>query len=54
LVLKHIKQWLQEVPYKLSFGLMQLFDAYDPEPEIQELFDKLEEHVNTITGSAYP
>ena len=44
-VLSRLRQWLQAEPYKLSLTLTQLFNAYTPGKDIQELFDKLEDYV---------
>jgi hypothetical protein len=48
-VLTRLRQWLQAEPYKLSLTTRKLFEAYTPGPEIQELFDKLEDCVKRAT-----
>jgi energy-coupling factor transporter ATP-binding protein EcfA2 len=47
-VLARIKQWLQTEPYRLSFNPARLFAAYQPAPEIQQMFDKLEAYINEV------
>jgi hypothetical protein len=44
-VLRRMRQWLQSEPYKLSLTLPRLFDAYQPDADIQRMFDNLEQYV---------
>lgn len=50
IILAHLRRWLQGDPWKLTLTLPQLFDAYQPTDDVQEMFDKLEEYVNRATA----
>jgi energy-coupling factor transporter ATP-binding protein EcfA2 len=50
-VLARLKRWLQGEPYKLSLTLRQLFDVYQPDQEIRELFDRLEAYINRVLAA---
>ena len=50
LMLTHLRRWLQSDPWKLTLTLPQLFEAYQPESDVQELFDKLDEYVKRVTA----
>lgn len=43
-VLKQIKGWLQK-DFQVSFGLMSIFEHYEPTQELRDLIEKLEEHL---------
>jgi ABC-type transport system involved in cytochrome c biogenesis ATPase subunit len=44
-VLKMLKHWIQE-EFKLSFGSIErLFEGYEPDPELREMFDALDNYV---------
>jgi ABC-type transport system involved in cytochrome c biogenesis ATPase subunit len=49
-VLSHIKRWLQGDPWNVSLTLKQLFMHFEPDKELRELFDKLEEYVERVTS----
>jgi predicted ATPase len=50
LVLRHIKRWLSAEPYHLSMRLEKFFETYEPDAELRQTFDTLDDFVTRASA----